>query len=167
MDMKVNIEIGLNDLKNLIQAIRNLDQAAINTLLNSVSSDAPSAPRAAASAATATRTAAAPAPAPTATPAATPAAEPKKKVATIRTNSTYYPLHKQLKESGKEELSMKFTEIEKMIGKKLPESARKFRAWWANNLKKGTGQSKSWVEAGYKAMDADIDKGIVRFRKFK
>jgi phosphate-selective porin len=156
MDMKVNIEIGLNDLKSLIQAIRNLDQAAVNTLLNSVSSGAPTAPTAAA------------APAAAATKAASaPAAEPTKKAATIRANSTYYPLHKNLKESGKEELSMKFTEIEKLIGKKLPESARKFRAWWANNLKKGTGQSKSWVEAGYKAMDADIDKGIVRFRKFK
>lgn len=166
MDMKVNIEIGLDDLKSLIQAIRNLDQAAVNTLLNSVSTGAAPATRSAASAPAAKAAPAAPAAAPTAS-AAAPAAESKKKVATIRANSTYYPLHKSLKESGKEELSMKFTEIEKLIGKKLPESARKFRAWWANNLKKGTGQSKSWVEAGYKAMDADIEKGIVRFRKFK
>ena len=41
---------------------------------------------------------------------------------------------------------MTFTEIEKLIGNKLPRSARSTRAWWANTP---TTQSESWLSVDW------------------
>ena len=54
----------------------------------------------------------------------------------------------------KEEVTLTFEEIEKMLGEFLPESADKYGAWWSNagnDTDNSHVQSESWVKTGYKA----------------
>ncbi len=53
-----------------------------------------------------------------------------------------------------------FEEVERVIGVPLPESARQYPAWWANQ---GRGQSKSWELAGWKSTNVDIANETVSF----
>lgn len=45
------------------------------------------------------------------------------------------------------ELAMSFTEVERLIGGRLPPSARKHPAWWAND--ETHVQAKAWINAGW------------------
>lgn len=77
-------------------------------------------------------------------------------------NSKYYPLFEyldQLSDSGLIELS--FDEIEEILGKKLPNSARISRAWWANSP---TSQGRAWQEAGWLIDSPDLENKLVVFR---
>lgn len=47
-----------------------------------------------------------------------------------------------------DEITLTFEELETMVGEKLPPSAYKYKAWWAND--KSHNQSKSWMNAGFK-----------------
>lgn len=146
MSTKIMFEMNVSDFGSFVQKVRSLDDATAAAVVSLFEGAQVST---------------------VATEATAAVAAPAKVQPTIRENSTYYPLYKFLKESGKDELTVKFSEIAKMIGeKKLTDSATKFRAWWANNLKKRSGQSKSWLDAGYKAMGVDIEKGTVHFRKY-
>ena len=77
-------------------------------------------------------------------------------------NSKYYPLFEyldQLSNSGLIELS--FDEIEEILGKQLPNSARVSRAWWANSP---TSQGRAWQEAGWLIDSPDLENQLVIFR---
>lgn len=144
MEHKISIELSVSDLREMISNIRNMDEAAINGLMGLLANtgNAPAAVVAA-------------------------SAQPERPKPTIRESSNYYPLYKFLRDSGEEELTMKFAEIAKIIGaKKLPGSATKYASWWGNNLKKRTGQSKSWLDAGYQAHSVDLDKKTIKFRQY-
>ncbi len=81
---------------------------------------------------------------------------------TLSPKSKYYPLLEYLKQqpdSGLLELT--FTEIEAIIGNKLPASATSSRAWWANNQ---TSQALAWQEAGWVVDDVDFKGHAVVFR---
>jgi hypothetical protein len=45
----------------------------------------------------------------------------------------YELLGKFLRQQGSELVVMKFADIERIVGSKLPESSRQHRAWWSNN----------------------------------
>ena len=47
----------------------------------------------------------------------------------------YDPLMIYLDESGKEEITLQYEEIEKIIGDKLPNTAHRKSEWWSNNDK--------------------------------
>lgn len=147
MDHKISIELSVSDLREMIANVRNMDEAALNGLMSLLAKTGK------------TTEVAAPV-----TDAATPAKEAKPK-ATIRESSNYYPLYKHLRDSGKDEIKMKFSQIEKIIGKSLPSSAGAFPSWWGNNLKKRTGQSKAWLDAGYRSHGVDLDTKTINFRK--
>jgi hypothetical protein len=53
-----------------------------------------------------------------------------------------------------------FQEIERAAGVPLPESARTYQAWWANQMRS---QSLSWQLAGWKAVDLDLKNEQVTF----
>jgi hypothetical protein len=53
-----------------------------------------------------------------------------------------------------------FAEIEDIIGFPLPESARLYQAWWANQFR---AQSLGWQSAGFKAVDLDLKDEKVTF----
>ena len=63
-------------------------------------------------------------------------------------NNKYYPLCAYLKASGKERLVLSRTQIEKILGFKLPQSS-KISSWWANDPDNGHTQACGWVDAGY------------------
>src|ERR1700748_939010 len=76
--------------------------------------------------------------------------------------SKYDPLRRFLEARPGDEIPMTFSEIEKVLGFVLPDSARKFPAWWSNNT--GTQVAVSaWRDAGYRTTRVDIPSGRVTF----
>lgn len=53
-----------------------------------------------------------------------------------------------------------FDEIEEVLRRPLPESAKQYPAWWANQ---GRAQSLAWESAGWKTKDVDLKKEKVTF----
>ncbi len=74
----------------------------------------------------------------------------------------YDPLNEYLKKSGRLNLRLTFAEIEKILADKLPASAYKYAAWWANG---GHIQANAWLEAGYKVDNVNWDMQAVTFHK--
>jgi hypothetical protein len=62
-------------------------------------------------------------------------------------------------------VSIKFAEIEKIIGSKLPASAR-YRAWWSNNDFNSV-LTKVWIEAGFKSEQVDMARHKLVFRRVR
>jgi hypothetical protein len=59
---------------------------------------------------------------------------------------------------------MTFAEIENILEFSLPESARRYQAWWANNPIDGR-QSMAWLSAGRETEDLDLGGETVTFRR--
>lgn len=53
-----------------------------------------------------------------------------------------------------------FSEIENVIGDRLPDSARKHQAWWANQ---SSGHSQYWQRAGWKTAEVDVENEKLTF----
>ena len=78
--------------------------------------------------------------------------------------SKYAPLAAHLREVGQETVPMTFADIERIIGTKLPPSAFKHRPWWSNNPANSV-ITRSWLEAGYKTQNVDMEGRKLVFRK--
>lgn len=78
--------------------------------------------------------------------------------------SRYYPLFEHLKRAG-DAITLRFAEIEALIGAALPASARAAKAWWSNR-DSGT-QAAAWMQAGYRVVTVDLAGEQVSFRKHK
>ena len=74
----------------------------------------------------------------------------------------YGPLRTHLEQSGKDKVSMSFTQIEELVGQ-LPKSAYLHQAWWGNH--EGNSQAKAWMGARY-LVEANPARRSVIFRKF-
>ncbi len=74
----------------------------------------------------------------------------------------YHPLFEHLLFSGQGRLSMTFSEIEDVIGGRLPPSARRREEWWANNPN-GHSQARAWLRASYRASHIDLAGETVDF----
>ena len=77
-------------------------------------------------------------------------------------DSVYEPLRDHLLFSGKTSLSMRFAEIERVLGRPLPASARKRKAWWSNNAQ-GHVQADAWLRSSYKTAELDLAGERVTF----
>jgi hypothetical protein len=64
--------------------------------------------------------------------------------------SNYDPLQLHLAGLDVDEWATTFTEIESLLGFRLPKSARAFNAWWSNSLK-GPSGTVAWRHAGFRA----------------
>jgi hypothetical protein len=53
-----------------------------------------------------------------------------------------------------------FDEIEEVLRMPLPDSAKQYPAWWANQ---GRAQSLAWESAGWKTKDVDLKNETIRF----
>lgn len=62
-------------------------------------------------------------------------------------------------------IRLTFAEIEKTLGRELPNSAREHRAYWANDPKHS--QAKAWLDAGWRAEELDLVKQEVSFVRKK
>jgi DNA-binding transcriptional regulator YiaG len=82
----------------------------------------------------------------------------------VKEGSKYFPLFELLQKSTEDRLEMTFQEIEAILGRPLPKSARRSNAFWSNRSK-GALQAKAWMSAGYHVQGVDLDSGIVTFHK--
>lgn len=88
----------------------------------------------------------------------------------MKAGSKYYPLFEYLQRCSAEqpaaEIGLKFAEIEDLLQKRLPTSARK-RAWWSNRDSANALQAGAWVQAGYHVASVDFERDRVTFAKFQ
>lgn len=75
----------------------------------------------------------------------------------------YNPLMDYLDKSGKQELTLSYAEIEKIIGDTLPITASKKKEWWSNNDKSHT-QSCAWSDVGYRTCEIVLGESVT-FKK--
>ena len=81
--------------------------------------------------------------------------------------SKYRPLLQYLAKTDALFLKLSFAEIEKILGAPLPQSARRYFAWWANEEDGMHVQAESWMDAGFQTEKLDFNGGTVCFRKSK
>ncbi len=76
----------------------------------------------------------------------------------------YLPLENYLRTlpAALDGLTLPFTQIEAIIADRLPASARKNTAWWANELSGKHTQAHSWLDSGWWVKDIDLELGWVR-----
>jgi len=82
-------------------------------------------------------------------------------------NGKYDPLQVWLEDqklTGKTRLRVSFQDLSELLGDDLPESARKHRSWWANEIVSHT-QAVAWLKAGWLVEDVDFEVGEVSFRQ--
>jgi hypothetical protein len=80
--------------------------------------------------------------------------------------SRYTPLAiwLQSQPGSKRKVQFSFSDIEEIIGGELPNSARKHRAWWANDSV-GHSHSQLWLEAGWRASFVSLAEEKVTFAR--
>jgi hypothetical protein len=74
--------------------------------------------------------------------------------------SRYAPLRDYLAGVGGATTQLTFADIEKLVGR-LPESARRHRAWWSNS----SNTSRAWREAGWRLQSVDQISGQLTFAR--
>lgn len=78
--------------------------------------------------------------------------------------SKYDPLKKYLLEADRGAFQMSFSDIERVLGFPLPNSARRHDAWWRDESAGTTHvQAKAWLEARRRVERLDRSAGIVGF----
>ena len=77
----------------------------------------------------------------------------------------YKKLRAYLKAHPRREWRTSFSNIESILGFKLPASARKHRPWWANeNGGARHSQTVAWTAAGWETAEVDLDAETLLFR---
>ena len=76
----------------------------------------------------------------------------------------YQPLAEHLIRQQAEAVPLTFEEIESILGAKLPPSARKHQAWWANDGAHHV-NARAWLNAGYRTERVDVGGERLVFRK--
>ncbi|ARU62769.1 hypothetical protein CBW65_18685 [Tumebacillus avium] len=82
-------------------------------------------------------------------------------------SSVYLQLSQFLQKHESNNLTMKFEEIETIIHRNLPPSARKYQAWWGNCYNQKSRHCQAWLEYGWVQESLDIANEIVTFRRNK
>lgn len=78
--------------------------------------------------------------------------------------SKYEPLTQFLSAQRAQEVPMSFSEIERVLGFRLPEKASGIRAWWSNNPSNNV-MTKAWLAAGFITERVDMGSRRLVFRK--
>jgi hypothetical protein len=63
------------------------------------------------------------------------------------------------------EIEMSFSEIENLLKSKLPPSARKHQAWWANDAEHGHVQAKAWLSVGWRRKRLSLTEESLAFER--
>lgn len=71
--------------------------------------------------------------------------------------SRYDRLRTYLSERPERQVRLSFSEIERIIGRPLPPSARNHRAWWANERSGSHAHARAWLEANPPRRTARVD----------
>jgi hypothetical protein len=80
-----------------------------------------------------------------------------------RVPSGYAGLGDWLRGLDVERVTTGFSEIESVLGRPLPSSARRHRAWWANH--DGSPQGRAWLDAGWCVAAVDMATARITFEK--
>jgi hypothetical protein len=75
---------------------------------------------------------------------------------TAESRSKYRPLLDYLKAHQGNAVTLTFRHIEKILGARLPKSARQYRHWWANDKTGTHSQAYAWLAAGRKVVRVDL-----------
>lgn len=75
----------------------------------------------------------------------------------------YHPLFEHLLFNGRGQITMTFKEIEVVLGKPLPPSARLREEWWSNSPR-GHSQAQAWMRARYRTSGIDLAGETVEFK---
>lgn len=78
--------------------------------------------------------------------------------------SKYAPLTAALNRQKNTQWQVSFSDIESIIGARLPDSAYRYRAWWSNNPTNSV-MTKAWLKAGWVSSDVDMAGRTLTFRK--
>lgn len=78
--------------------------------------------------------------------------------------SRYLQLADFLRRQNVEMVLLSFSEVERILGSKLPASAKGLRAWWANDVTHAQAKH-GWMKAGYGVEKVDFEAGVVSFRR--
>ena len=82
--------------------------------------------------------------------------------------SKYQPLHDYLTDlpATTADVTLRFDEVEQILGDRLPASANQYDAWWANPTnKRDHPYAQSWLAAGWRVDAVDQGQRWVRFRR--
>jgi len=77
--------------------------------------------------------------------------------------SYYEPLTRFLEGRSVSEIMLTFREVEGIIGRNLPASARKHQAWWANTSSHS--HAEAWLRLDWKTLKVDLAGERVRFAR--
>jgi hypothetical protein len=83
-----------------------------------------------------------------------------------RDMSKYAPLGDYLRAQIANQVPMTFSEVERVIGTKLPPNAPKYPAWWSNNPTNNV-MTKVWLDAGFRTEQVDISARRLVFRRVR
>ncbi|MFT4275164.1 MAG: hypothetical protein QM576_02305 [Rhodopseudomonas sp.] len=78
--------------------------------------------------------------------------------------SKYEPLPRFLGSVGRSAHRMSFSEIERILGFKLPNSAYQHEAWWSNNAT-GHSHARAWLQSGWRTEAIDLAARKVTFQR--
>src|SRR6266480_777464 len=78
----------------------------------------------------------------------------------------YSRLGEFLRTQRSREVPMTFSEIERVIGGKLPPSSPQYPAWWSNNPSNNV-MTKEWLNAGFRTEQVDVKSRKVVFRRIE
>lgn len=85
----------------------------------------------------------------------------------MNSSSDYYPLSQHLIsliEKGVTRATLTFQEIEYLIKRDLPPTARKNPTWWSNSHTEKYRQCASWLEYGWEKENVDLKAEKIEFR---
>lgn len=85
----------------------------------------------------------------------------------IKPGSKYYPLFEHLQHCNQTAVTLTFSEIEALMGRSLPASARAKKTWWSNRDSASALQAGAWVSAGYQVESVDLTQQTVTFKTFQ
>lgn len=80
------------------------------------------------------------------------------------TGGKYRPLTDFLRRQTSDVKAMSFDDVERVIGQRLPESARRHRAWWSNNPQNSV-MTQAWLDAGFESEQVDMAQRRLVFRR--
>jgi hypothetical protein len=78
----------------------------------------------------------------------------------------YDPLSDFLRKQRTDQIPLTFAEIERIVGFKLPRSAKEYRAWWSNNPSNSV-MTKAWLEVGFESEQVDMENRKLVFRRVR
>ncbi|MEM7332877.1 MAG: helix-turn-helix transcriptional regulator [Chloroflexota bacterium] len=83
-----------------------------------------------------------------------------------KAGSKYYPLYLYLSEQQEEYVSLTMADIEALLGRELPKTAKNDRGWWGNR-NSGPSHAKAWMSAKYEVTHIDMNTQTITFRRPK